>query len=53
MQSSVIIYRGYIHIPPKESQIPMTAGCVLGLLPCKILLCSIGETKGDRKEMPK
>lgn len=26
----------------------MTVDCVLDLLPCNSLLCSIGETKGDR-----
>lgn len=44
------IYRDYIHITPTllPPQISMTVGCVLGLLPCNILLCSIDEAKGDR-----
>lgn len=49
-------YKGYIHVQKKESQISMTVGCVLGLLPCNILLCSIGETdsvRGVRQEMPR
>lgn len=48
----MIIYRGFIHSPPPQPrsppQISMTVGCVLGLLACNILLCSIGEAEGDR-----